>query len=321
MKKIGGLVVLFVFVLAGCFRNGLQTIPSGKAFIASVNLKSNSITFLDGETLQLIGQWKIEEPFTGAILLPNQDHIAIFGKKMSTIQIYSLSKGEFVEEWHVGTGIMNAVLINDQTELALVDQNRDSIRILSLNGEELREVEVGNNPISLIEDEKHDRLFVVNFKDDKISVLHSKTLKRLQDIEVNQSSAGILLLEDVNELWIGGHGEGMELEENVHVYSAEKGNLVTTINAPFMPIKFLEWENSVFILSHGSNTIYKYNRLTKEMESKAVGVNPFEISSYQNYVVIAAYDSDEVFLLNPNSFTVEKKVKVDKGPFQILVRE
>lgn len=321
MKKIGGLIVLFVFVLAGCFRNGLQAIPFGKAFVASVNLKDSSITFLDGESFQPIGQWKIEEPITGAILLPDYEHIAIYGKKMSTLQIYSLSKGEIVEEWHVGTGINNAELINNQTELALVDQNRDSIRILSLNGEELREVEVGNNPFSLIEDEKHDRLFVINFDDDKISVLHSKTLEHLQEIAINQSSAGIMLLADASELWIGGHGEGIEMEENVHVYSAEEGNLITMLSAPSMPIKFLEWEDSVFILSHGSNTVYKYNRLTKEMESQTVGVNPFEISSYQKYVVIAAYDSDEVFLLNPNTFTVEKRVKVGKGPFHIFVRE
>ncbi len=321
MKRLGGLLVLFVFILAGCFRNGLQAIPLGKAFVASVNLKDSSITFLDAETFATFGQWKIAEPFTGAILLPNQDHIAIFGKKMSTLQIYSLSKGNLVEEWKVGSGIVHVKLINNQTELALVDQYRDSIRILSLDGKELQEVEVGNNPISIVEDEKQDKLFVVNFDDEKISVLHSKTLESLQDIVINPTSAGIMLLEDSNELWIGGHGEGVDIEENIHVYSAEEGTLITTLNAPSMPINFQEWDDSVFILSHGSNTLYKHSRTTKEMQSIKVGVNPFEILIYQNNVVVAAYDSDEVFLLNPNSFTVKKKVKVGKGPFQLFVRE
>jgi len=321
MKKLGGLIVLFVFILAGCFRNGLQAIPLGIAIIASVNLKDSSITFLDGESFTPLAQWKIMESFTGATLLPDQDHIVIYGKKMSALQIYSLSKGELVEEWEVGSGIVYVELINNQTELALVDQYRDSIRILSLNGEEIREAEVGNNPISLIEDKERDKLFVVNFDDEKISVLHAKTLEHLQDIAINPSSAGIRLLEDSGELWVGGHGEGSEIEENVHIYSAEKGNLITTLNAPSMPIKFQEWDDSVLILSHGSNTVYKYNRTTKEMQSQKVGVNPFEISIYQNYVVVAAYDSDEIFLLNPNTFTVEKKVRVGKGPFQLFVRE
>lgn len=319
MKKLGGVIVLFVLILAGCFRNGLQEIPSGKDFVASVNLKDSSITFLDGETFEQMGFWDLTEPFTGAFLLPDQNHIAVYGKEMSVIQVYSLSEGELVDEWQVGGGIISAGLVNDRKQVALIDQSRDSVRILSFEGKQLLEKKVGRNPISFVEDEEQNKLFVVNFDDEKISVLDSETLELIQEIAVNRSSAGIMLHK--GELWVGGHGEGSTMEECVHIYSAENGQLLSTLIAPSMPIKLLEWEDSVFILSHGSNTVYRYNPVTEEMQSEQVGVNPFEIASFQNYVAVAAYDSDEVILLNPNSFTVKKRVKVGKGPFQIFVRE
>ena len=319
MKKLKGVIVLFVLIFAGCFRNGMPTIPMEETFIATVNLKDSSITFLDGETFEKIAYWDIKEPFTGALLLPDRDRIAIYGKKMSVMQIYSLSKGKLIEEWPVGRGIVSARLINDKKEIVLVDQSSDSIRILSLDGEELRKATVGKNPISFVEDKGQAKLYVVNFDDEKITVLNSKTLKLVKEIAVNRSSAGIILHED--ELWVGGHGEGSKMEESVRIYSADNGQWLSSLEAPSMPIKFLTWEDSIFILSHGSNTVYKYNTLTGEMQSENVGVNPFEMTSYHNYVAIAAYDSDEVILLKPNSFTVEKRVKVDKGPFQIFVRE
>ena len=53
-----------------------------------------------------------------------------------------------------------------------------------------------------------------------------------KEFPINHSSTGALLREDEHEIWIGGHGKGAKMEENVHIYSTENGELKRLINAP-----------------------------------------------------------------------------------------
>lgn len=321
MKKIGIILLVMVSVLGGCSDGNYKQIPSEKPIIISVNLKENSLTFLEGDTLNEITSWELNVPFTGAMLMPDEDHLAVYGKKMTSVHIYSLIEGELIEEWKVGEGIVNISLINNNKELALVDQVRDSIRIFSLEGKETRSKEVGDQPITLFEDEQNAQLYVVNFDDEKISVLSATSLDLINEIEINPFSTGIMVLSNEKQIWIGGHGKGENMEENVHIFSSETGELIQTLKAPSMPINFLNYDKDVFIVSHGTSTVYKWNSNTSEVASLKVGVNPFEIKQYKDKVLIASYDSNEIHVIHPEEFVIERTVKVGNGPFQIVVRE
>lgn len=321
MKKIGVFFVLLLFLLTGCIGNNYAHIPAKTPFISSVNLKDGTISFIHGQSMEMLAEWEIDELFTGALLLPDQDHIAIYGKKMTTVQIFSLSKGKMVDEWEVGNGIVSIELINDSKELALIDQNADAIHIFSVNGTKLRTKKVGKNPISLYEDETAQRLYVVNFNDGKVSVLNSHSVDLVDEIQINPFSTSIIVRSKEEQLWVGGHGEGEVVEENVLIYSLQTGELLQSIRAPNMPIKLLSDHNQVFIVSHGSNKLYKFDVMKNDMQSIEVGINPFEIEKFQDYVVVAAYDSNEIYLIQPENFTIKDIIKVGSGPFQIIVRE
>lgn len=321
MKKIGVFFVLVSFLLTGCMGNNYAQIPPKTPFISSVNLKDGTISFINGHSMEVFAEWEIDELFTGALLLPDQDHIAIYGKKMTTVQIYSLSKGKLVDEWEIGNGIVSIELINDSKELALIDQNADAIHVFSIDGTKLRTKKVGKNPISLYEDEATQRLYVVNFNDGKVSVLNSHSLELVDEIQINPFSTSIIVRSKEEQLWVGGHGEGEVVEENVHIYSLQTGELLESLRAPNMPIKLLSDHNQVFIVSHGSNKLYKFDVMKNDMQSLEVGINPFEIEKFQDYIVVAAYDSNEIYLIQPENFTKKNKIKVGSGPFQIIVRE
>ncbi|WP_042346757.1 hypothetical protein [Bacillus massiliigorillae] len=320
MKKIGIVFLLSVLLIAGCQQDTLAAIPSDTSFVASVNIKDGSISFVNSENMQIMAEWDIHKPFTGAILLPNHDQIALYGKQMSSILVYSLSKGKLIDEWQVGEGIVMISAINGGKELALVDQLTNSIRIISLQGKQLRSVKVGDKPISIHEDQRTKHLYVVNFNDNKITVLQSNTLKTTKEININPFSTGIMIRSQEKQIWVGGHGKGNHIEDNVHIYSTESGELMKTLRTPSMPIHFLSYKDNVYIVSHGTSTVYKYKDMN-QVASLKVGVNPFEMKRVKEKLVLASYDSNELHVIDPEKFIVEKTIKVGKGPFQLVIRE
>ena len=52
-----------------------------------------------------------------------------------------------------------------------------------------------------------------------------------------------------------------------------------------------------------------------------VGANPFEIQMFNGKLIIAGYDSNDLYIIDPDTLKIENKVKVGKGPFQIVPRE
>lgn len=320
MKKIGVVFLLSVLFLAGCNRDTLATIPSNTPFVASVNIKDGSISFINSEKMNVMAKWDIHQPFTGATLLPDDDQIALYGKQMTSILVYSLSQGELIDEWQVGEGIVMMNVINGGKELALVDQLNNSIRIYSLEGKQLRSIEVGDKPISIHEDQRTKHLYVVNFNDNKITVLQSNTLKTAKEININPFSTGIMIRSQEQQIWVGGHGKGDHIEDNVHIYSTETGKLIKTLRTPSMPIQFSSYKDNVYIVSHGTSTVYKYKDM-EQVASLKVGVNPFEMKRVKDKFVLASYDSNDLHVIDPVNFKVEKTIKVGKGPFQLVVRE
>ncbi|WP_019241835.1 MULTISPECIES: YncE family protein [Bacillus] len=322
MKKLGVvLTLLFLFVLSACNDEVFPSIPANDPFIATVNLKESSITFVDGHSYNEIATWDVHQPLTGAVLIPELDEIVIYGKEMSEAIVYSLEKGEEIAKWETGKGIVHISRVNDKDEFVLVDQNQDSIRIFTYDGKEVANKKVGNNPIFTYEEQQNKKLYVVNFNDEKITVLDSKTLETIQEIKISPFSTGILLREEEKQIWVGGHGKGEKVEENIHIYSTQNGELIRTLKAPSMPIQFLQYGKDIFVVSHGTNMLYKWDHNLEERGSLKVGVNPFEIKRFKNKLVVASYDSDDISIIHPQKFIIEKTIKVGKGPFQILIRE
>ena len=50
------------------------------------------------------------------------------------------------------------------------------------------------------------------------------------------ASTGATISPDGKEIWIGGHGDGNQVNEKVLVYSLQSGEMVRSLHAPFMPV-------------------------------------------------------------------------------------
>ena len=77
----------------------------------------------------------------------------------------------------------------------------------------------------------------------------------------------------------------------------------------------------IFVLSHGSNTLYKLTENGEQLQSVQIGANPFELVFFHDELVIAGYDSDDISFVDPNTLEITQKVNVGQGPFQMIVRE
>ncbi|WP_057912780.1 YncE family protein [Peribacillus muralis] len=319
--KWGINLLLIVLFLTGCNLSHPYTkIDKDEAFLATVNIKDTSLTFLD-ENYHPFAEWDIAEPFTGALLLADKDTILLYGKEMENVQVFSLSAGKRIKSWKTGKGIVNMQLLNDGKSIVAVNQSDHSIYFLNDEGEKQEIVKVGKSPLTVLEGQKANRLYVINFGDTKCTVINLGTKKVDFEFSIHSSSTGTLLREEKDEIWIGGHGDGDHVEEDLYIYSAKTGKLKEKLKAPTMPIKFLESDEGIYVLSHGTSSLYKLNKQYEEVERKVVGVNPFEMANFKKDVVVAGYDSDEIYVMDANTVDVKQTIKVGEGPFQLLLRE
>ncbi|MFB5283039.1 YncE family protein [Peribacillus sp. Hz7] len=317
MKQV--LFLLFAaLLLTGCNSVTYPKIEHDQPFIATVNIKDTSLTFLD-EQYKHLADWDLSVPFMGGLLLEDGDTLLLYGKDMDSIEVFSLEKGKQIDSWEAKKGIVNMKLLQDGKSIVAVNQSLNNVSFYNEEGRIEDQIKVGKSPMTLLQD--HQQLYVINFGETKLSVINLYTRKVERDFVIQASSTGALLREEQQEIWIGGHGAGANMEENVRVYSTETGELKRTLNTPIMPINIMENAAGIFILSHGSNALYKVDETYKVVKSTTVGVNPFEMMTVHDDILIAGYDNDELYVMDSKSMKVKQTIKVGKGPFQMISRE
>jgi hypothetical protein len=322
MKKYFLLTIfLCLCLLSGCNMKSFTPIPKEKEILISVNIKEGSLTFFDLKNKKRFTEWKLNQPVKGAVLFPDRNKLLVYGNDLEVAYVYNLAEGKVEQEWKIGKGIVNAVFTNDFKHLVLVDQNRQSIRLFTMKGKEIGEVEVGKKPLTILQNERGNLLYVMNFNEEFINVVDIQRRETIDRISIPKSSTGGLIREAQNELWVGGHGSGEHVQSDVHIYSLKTGELIEIVPAPEMPIHFVETDQGVFVLSHGSNTIRKYDLQKREIASLIVGSNPFSMIAHGDKLYIASYDSNEIYQVDQERLQVLGKFQTGKGPFQLIYRE
>ena len=77
--------------------------------------------------------------------------------------------------------------------------------------------------------EYHNQLSVLNFYDTKLTTIDTKK-KVIQSYD-STSVNGATISPDGKEIWIGGHGDGNQVNEKVLVYSLQSGEMVRSLHA------------------------------------------------------------------------------------------
>lgn len=311
----------FTIMLSACSFESFEPIPTNSSIISTVNIKDMTISFYDMDKGRKLPDWEVDRPYIGGVIFPDKDTFLLYGKTLETVDLYSLSKGKKIGSWETGRGIINALLVQNGKEVAFADQERDSIRFYSLEGKETDELKTEREPLTILEAETEGKLYVISFNQQMLSIVDLKNKQKLPGFEIHSAAAGALLSQETGELWIGGHGEGATVEELIHVYDINSGELKKEISAPVMPVNFIKDVEDIFVLSHGSNMVYKLGEDGRKKDSMKVGANPFEIELFANKLIIAGYDSNDIYIVEPDRLEIEKTVSVGSGPFQIVTRE
>lgn len=316
--KMIACITALLFIVSGCLKE-LPSIPEDKSLAITINIKDMTLSFIDLEEERVFETWTMGKPYSGGVLLPDGDSLLLYGKQVETVDMYSLRTGKQIQTWDTGKGIVEGTLLADRKEIALSDQERQSVRFFDLDGEETTEVLKTGNPLALIP--TSSKLFVVSYNSKKLTVIDIQSKKIISQYAIHSSATGAIIQEEKNEIWIGGHGLGSELESDIHVYDSETGELKRKISAPIMPINLLRHQNGIFALSHGSNSLYKMSDEGVIQEELVVGANPFEMSEYKDELMVAGYDSNDIHFISKTDLQIRKSLEVGKGPFQIIIRE
>jgi len=309
------LSLLLVVWLAGCTDLAFKPIKSKQNFIASLNIQEPSLDFID-EQGKVIATWSFDKAYTGAVLL-GDDRILLFGHQLDKIDVYTLSTGEKLYSKKVKIGTTNVYYSENDKQFFITNSTTNTVTSFDEKGNELASQQLGNYPMSMVAFK--EKLYIINFKDTKLSILNVKDLQVEQEWVIPKSAHGLAIIEETNELWVGGHGDGSKPNSSVKRYDLATGELHGEIEMPLMPVGLTKTKDSVLVISHGHNELYVADFNGKVKWQLEVGANPFVVNQFKDYIVVAGYDDHTLYFIKDGH--VEKTVDVGKGAFQLLVRE
>ncbi|AGT32710.1 hypothetical protein M493_12315 [Geobacillus genomosp. 3] len=309
------------FLLSGCANPSFPPVADSLSVVISLDVKGETVTFWNADTGDKIARWNIREPFQGGALSPDGRTLLLYGRDLDRIYRYDLATGKLLREWKTGNGIVSAAPSPDGRTWFFGDSTRRAVIVVDRDGNEVARLSVGRSPMTLLVNRDGTRLYAIDFQDERASIIDVDRRRVIRSFAVPKFALGGVVREQEGELWVGGHGSGNKVEENIHVYSLQDGRLLRTIPAPVMPVDFAETNRGVFVLSHGSNTVYQFSPSGRRIGSVSVGANPFAIEAAGGRLYIASYDSDEIIVVDEATMRPLARWKTGDGPLQLLIRE
>ncbi|WLR50401.1 YncE family protein [Bacillus tianshenii] len=320
MKKAVLYFSLLIGILTGCNQEQYEALSPEEEVLISVNVFDSSLSFFDVSEYKELATWDLPFPLTGAELFPDGEKVLLYGKGLEQVYVYDLTTGKQVEKWETGKGITNVRLSHRGEQFYVADESESQIRFFDLEGREKGAVSVGKAPLSMVESKTGGELYVLHFEKAEIDVIDVQARNVVRKLPAKEAATGLILLEDQQELWFGGHGAGVEVQNKISVLSLEQGRISSEIEAPVMPVAFAQADEDIFALSHGSNTLRKIDPATKEIkETLTVGANPFTLTTSKRKIYIAGYDSNEIQVVDSDTMKKKATMQTGEGPFQLLV--
>lgn len=164
--------LLQIIWLAGCAEKSYEPIERDQDFIASLNIQEPSLDFID-EDGNILATWAFNQAYSGAVLL-GDDQILLYGHQLSTIDVYTISTGEKRFSKKVDIGTTNVYYDDSIQQFFITNSKNNTVTSFDQEGNALATQRIGNYPMSMAS--YKDKLYVINFKDTKLTVLNTKNL-------------------------------------------------------------------------------------------------------------------------------------------------
>lgn len=297
-------------ILSGC-STAFEGLPKSKnSQIGVFSQLDSTLTFYD-EELSKLTKWKFEEPYTG-IYGVTDDLVLLFGYGMPEAHLYNVTTGEIETTFFTGEGVVSA--LTDGSHLYVANSTTNQVTQFSLKGNELQSIRTGNYPMSMMITDQ--QLMVVNYQDTHVSIVDLEEWRVVNEWEIPKASQGIHM--DEQYIYIGGHGSGAVVNQAVTILDQQTGMIKETLETPVMPIDFATLDQSIYVISHGSNTLHKIE--DKEVvDSISIAANPFTVEATDESLFIAGYDDDTLYKVE--DMAIVAKTPTGNGPLQIIIRE
>ncbi|WP_368504709.1 YncE family protein [Alkalihalophilus sp. As8PL] len=310
------LTICSFLILISCSPSYYEGLPNSEPLVIVTNSFDESISFIHGSEHELLTTWNLDHPVSGTLLL-DQNNLLTYSSIHSKLYLYDLHSGKEVQSFSVSSGVDDLLLLNNK--LYLTQREDNELVILSLKGEILDRVKVGYSPQYLYHHE--NALYVLNYEDTTISVIDLTTNQVTTTLPSIDRATDMLIVND-SLAWIGGHGRGADITNHIEIVDLNRQEKTGQLFAPTMPVAFLKQDNSILVLSHGSNQLREINAETNEIEAIVDTVaNPFTMAALDDFLFVAGYDSNSVEIVDLNTLTSQKRINVGEGPLDLTIRE
>lgn len=244
-------------------------------------------------------------------ILPKNNH---FGKEHKEGFMLKLStqNGSTLASSKIHGVNLDAEYSNDEAEIWTthfhdIDDKEEVGRVLILDSHSLLEkrfIEVGNAPIDIAFSKNGQKVFVLNYGSESVSIIDAKNKFKITDVKVGKNPTK-LIVSDENQIFVLNN-----LDKSISVIDGETNKLSRTYQLDVKPTSIsFSPHGELWICSNESNKLYFYSRSadirTGEMNC-GNGCNDIAFSSDGKYCFVVNKAEGSISKIDVNSKKMTK---------------
>ena len=176
---------------------------------------------------------------------------------------------------------------------------------------------LADEPSKKLEYSKNDYAFITNQQSNKLDVINLRDLKKVAEIDIGNSPAGIEIDQENKMIFIS-NPKG----NNVSVFDIKQNNIffLESGESP-LGITLSSNKQKLYVSNWYNNTLTVINiKLNKIENVVKVGESPagIDVDNESGHIIVANRGSNSVSILNEKNYKIVKEIFVEKAPFGVF---
>lgn len=316
MKKSLFGIILFAFI-AGCHHTSIVLPQLDEHQVLVTHIKVPVLAVIDIDKNEIVHKQQFNFLIQSVLKIDNQQ-LVLAGKHEKEVKLLDLSSNKSRTLIHSVSSIADLLYDTESQMLFAADALRNEVIFFDMAQDAVTtRVNVGAYPTALaLQDEV---LYVLNEGDASVTLIHVPTRKIMNTFKVVERPTDLVVKQD--NIYVGGHGASIELNEFVHVYDKSSGALVEKIKVGLMPVALYSDRHSedIWVLSHGSNELHTIDPQSFTVSHElTMGENPYYITGDSHYIYVTALDGDKLTVIDRQKYMISQELTLFAGPYGIV---
>ena len=331
---IGALALMSAY---GCSPKPSQPAPSSY-LIYVTNERSGDVSIIDPETQREVGRMTIGKRPRGLVLSPDKRflYVAVSGspiagpgvdetslpppdKASDGIAVINLANRQVIKTLRGVSDPEQIAISPDGERLYVASEDSGKVIVISRGGEILGEVGVGGEPEGLAVSPKGDTVLATSEEDHTVSILRGQPLAPVAKVVVGSRPRNATFLDDTRAVVPGETDATLSLVDLV----AAKRVRTATLPKSDRPMGVVKWDDHTILVTtgRGGRLVRVDLNASGDPVSAAVTVGPrpwgLAVSPDRKLAITANGSSNDVTLVDPQTFKVLGRIAVGKGPWGV----